>query len=435
TVKNNSSNLDYLSRFQVDVVTEGSSSADPAQAPAPEESKGRFKVVGFMDPGLGPAADIGPPPDVFHEPDTAKSDSVSLHSTGTGQTHISDSHSNTYYMRTFGHNTIDAVPNIEFYRQTAAPFGEKLTRPSLSELHDELDKVTIISSKTAHVVNVEAPQEEAAALMAKEAKGGAVKFGWVKGVLVRCMLNIWGVMLFIRMSWIVGQAGIGLTIAIILMATLVTTITGLSTSAIATNGFVRGGGAYYLISRSLGPEFGGSIGLIFAFANAVAVAMYVVGFAETVVEMLSDVDALMTDELNDIRIVGTLTVILLLGISVAGMEWEAKAQIVLLVILLAAIANYFLGTFIPVDSKEPKGFFGYHTAILFENFGPDFREEETFFSVFAIFFPAATGILAGANISGDLAVLQNTSRPSTRRRRANSRTPSSFLLLQKTVIT
>lgn len=46
------------------------------------------------------------------------------------------------------------------------------------------------------------------------------------------------------------------------------------------------GGAYYLISRSLGPEFGGSIGLIFAFANAVAVAMYVVGFAETVIELL-----------------------------------------------------------------------------------------------------------------------------------------------------
>ncbi|MEQ2158650.1 hypothetical protein GOODEAATRI_014607, partial [Goodea atripinnis] len=104
--------------------------------------------------------------------------------------------------------------------------------------------------------------EEAAALMAKEAKGGVVKFGWIKGVVV------------------------SLTIAIILMATLVTTITGLSTSAIATNGFVRGGGAYYLISRSLGPEFGGSIGLIFAFANAVAVAMYVIGFAETVVEML-----------------------------------------------------------------------------------------------------------------------------------------------------
>ncbi|KAL3062367.1 hypothetical protein OYC64_002220 [Pagothenia borchgrevinki] len=392
------------SRFQVDTVTEAA--AAPASTDAskpPEESKGRFRVVGFLDAGaLGSAMDIGLPPDVFHEPDTARSDSVSLHSTGTGHTHISDSHSNTYYMRTFGHNTIDAVPNIDFYRQTAAPFGEKWGRPSLSELHDELDKDPF-EDGLANGEEPSAAEEAAAALAAKNAKGGTIKFGWVKGVLVRCMLNIWGVMLFIRMTWIVGHAGIGLTIAIILMASVVTTITGLSTSAIATNGFVRGGGAYYLISRSLGPEFGGSIGLIFAFANAVAVAMYVVGFAETVVEMLNDVDALMTDELNDIRIVGTLTVILLLGISVAGMEWEAKAQIVLLVILLAAIANYFIGSFMSMESKDPKGFFGYNSAILLENFGPDFRDEETFFSVFAIFFPAATGILAGANISGDLA--------------------------------
>uniref|UniRef100_A0AAQ4PFF9 Solute carrier family 12 member 3 n=1 Tax=Gasterosteus aculeatus aculeatus TaxID=481459 RepID=A0AAQ4PFF9_GASAC len=387
------------SRFQVDVVTEASS-ADGCKPP--EEARGRSRVVGFLDAGaLGSAMDIGLPPDVSYDPDAARSDSVSLHSTGTGHTHVSDSHSNTYYMRTFGHNTIDAVPNIDFYRHTAATLGEKLTRPSLSELHDELDKDPFEDG----LANGEEPsvaEEAAAALRAKEAKGGTIKFGWVKGVLIRCMLNIWGVMLFIRMSWIVGQAGIGLTIAIILMATVVTTITGLSTSAIATNGFVRGGGAYYLISRSLGPEFGGSIGLIFAFANAVAVAMYVVGFAETVVEMLSDVDALMTDELNDIRIVGTLTVILLLGISVAGMEWEAK--IVLLVILLAAIANYFIGSFISTESKEPKGFFGYQSAIFLENLGPDFRDEETFFSMFAIFFPAATGILAGANISGDLTV-------------------------------
>lgn len=149
------------SRFQVDVVTEASSTAPiptpvPASPPTPastdgskppDDSKGRFRVVGFMDSGaLGSAMDIGLPPDVSHEPDTARSDSVSLHSTGTGHTHISDSHSNTYYMRTFGHNTIDAVPNIDFYRQTAAPFGEKLTRPSLSELHDELDKVTTTNS-------------------------------------------------------------------------------------------------------------------------------------------------------------------------------------------------------------------------------------------------------------------------------------------------
>ena len=59
-------------------------------------------------------------------------------------------------------------------------------------------------------------------------------------------------------------------------------------SAICTNGVVRGGGAYFLISRSLGPEFGGAIGLIFSLANAVAVSMYTVGFAETVRDMLKE---------------------------------------------------------------------------------------------------------------------------------------------------
>ncbi|KFM60479.1 Bumetanide-sensitive sodium-(potassium)-chloride cotransporter, partial [Stegodyphus mimosarum] len=88
-------------------------------------------------------------------------------------------------------------------------------------------------------------------------------------------------MLFLRLSWVVGQAGIGLACLIIILATVVTVLTTLSMSAICTNGEVKGGGTYYMISRSLGPEFGGSIGFIFAVANAVAVAMYVVGFAET----------------------------------------------------------------------------------------------------------------------------------------------------------
>uniref|UniRef100_A0A8C9WPE6 Solute carrier family 12 member 2 n=1 Tax=Scleropages formosus TaxID=113540 RepID=A0A8C9WPE6_SCLFO len=408
------------SRFQVDLVAEAAAAspedecasgkraekeaaaATPAsgqeQAAGGEEAKGRFRVVNFMDPGGAGSPPDAVPAEGFQNGDTVMSEG-SLHSSTGGQHHYHyDTHTNTYYLRTFGHNTIDAVPNIDFYRQTAAPFAEKLIRPTLSELHDELDKEPF-EDGFANGDEL-TPAEEAAAKEAVEPKG-VIKFGWIKGVLVRCMLNIWGVMLFIRMSWIVGQAGIGFSCVIVLMSMVVTTITGLSTSAIATNGFVRGGGAYYLISRSLGPEFGGSIGLIFAFANAVAVAMYVVGFAETVVELLKDADAIMLDEINDVRIIGVLTIVLLLGISVAGMEWEAKAQIFLLVILITAIFNYFIGTFISVEAKEPKGFLGYKAEIFLENIGPDFRGE-TFFSVFAIFFPAATGILAGANISGDL---------------------------------
>uniref|UniRef100_A0A674K4T9 Solute carrier family 12 member 2 n=1 Tax=Terrapene triunguis TaxID=2587831 RepID=A0A674K4T9_9SAUR len=436
------------SRFQVDLVAEGSgrAAADEPQKPGgqggaaakgSEEAKGRFRV-NFVDPSAGDESPAehgggleGGGVSFQNGGDTVLSEG-SLHSGGGGggghHHYYYDTHTNTYYLRTFGHNTMDAVPRIDHYRHTAAELGEKLIRPSLAELHDELDKVRdcrhlhssarcfralmvpmlrvapLPSSFHDGYANGEegTPPGEADATYAADSKG-IVKFGWIKGVLVRCMLNIWGVMLFIRLSWIVGQAGIALSVLVIAMATVVTTITGLSTSAIATNGFVRGGGAYYLISRSLGPEFGGAIGLIFAFANAVAVAMYVVGFAETVVELLQENGALMLDQTNDIRIIGAITVLVLLGISVAGMEWEAKAQIVLLVILLFAIGDFIIGTFIPLDSKKVKGFFGYKAEIFTENFGPDFRADETFFSVFAIFFPAATGILAGANISGDLA--------------------------------
>lgn len=84
----------------------------------------------------------------------------------------------------------------------------------------------------------------------------------------------------------VAQAGGGFSLLIILLASVITLITAVSVSAICTNGEVRGGGTYYLISRSLGAEFGGSIGIIFSIANAVAVAMYTVGFAETVNALL-----------------------------------------------------------------------------------------------------------------------------------------------------
>uniref|UniRef100_A0A6I8NLX0 Solute carrier family 12 member 1 n=1 Tax=Ornithorhynchus anatinus TaxID=9258 RepID=A0A6I8NLX0_ORNAN len=409
-------------RFQVNVVAEGPEGSSPEGAlsdpPHYEETSfggeaqnraaGGFRFDGFL-----------PRPD--------------------GSLHASDAHGDACYLQTFGRNTLDAVPRIDYYRNTGSVSGAKLSRPSLHELHEQLAKVSAVSprlhtGRTAlfpprphptwptqssgvhngacqhtpgsadRVGNGDGPTGDSpAGGLDEDGAGNSVKFGWVKGVLVRCMLNIWGVMLFIRLSWIVGQAGIGLGVIIIGLSVVVTTLTGLSMSAICTNGVVRGGGAYYLISRSLGPEFGGSIGLIFAFANAVAVAMYVVGFAETVVGLLEDSQALMVDKTNDIRIIGSITVVILLGISVAGMEWEAKAQVILLIILVIAIINFFIGTVIPSNAeKKSRGFFNYQASIFAENFGPNFMDGEGFFSVFAIFFPAATGILAGANISGDL---------------------------------
>ena len=163
------------------------------------------------------------------------------------------------------------------------------------------------------------------------------------------------------------------------------------------------GGAYYLISRSLGPEFGGSIGVIFSVASAVATAMYVVGFAETVRDILRDNDSLMVDESNDIRIVGLITILVLLGITMIGLQWVVRAQMILLIVLVISILNVMIGTFIGPQSEESrmKGFVGYKKDLFETNFNPGYKDE-SFFSVFAVFFPAATGILAGVNISGDL---------------------------------
>lgn len=80
----------------------------------------------------------------------------------------------------------------------------------------------------------------------------ANKMGWVKGVFIKCILNIWGVMLFLRLTWVVGQAGLIEGLCIVSLANLVTIITGISMSAVSTNGRIKGGGIYYMLSRSLG---------------------------------------------------------------------------------------------------------------------------------------------------------------------------------------
>uniref|UniRef100_A0A4X2LE32 Solute carrier family 12 member 3 n=1 Tax=Vombatus ursinus TaxID=29139 RepID=A0A4X2LE32_VOMUR len=318
-------------------------------------------------------------------------------------------HSSTFYMRTFGYNTIDVVPAYEHYADSAGPGEAKKVRPTLADLHSFLKQEgshlhsLAFERRSSHELS-DGLVEDASSAAGEKSPGEPVRFGWVKGVMVRCMLNIWGVILYLRLPWITAQAGIVLTWVIILLSVTVTTITGLSISAISTNGKVKSGGTYFLISRSLGPELGGSIGLIFAFANAVAVAMHTVGFAETVQDLLQEYGSPIVDPTNDIRIIGVVTVTALLAISLAGMEWESKAQVLFFLVIMVSFANYFVGTLIPPsEEKASKGFFSYRGDIFAQNLVPDWRGiDGSFFGMFSIFFPSATGILAGANISGDL---------------------------------
>ncbi|XP_064474706.1 solute carrier family 12 member 2-like [Ornithodoros turicata] len=352
-----------------------------------ERSRSRFQVakVDYVNEALATDDEI------------ASSESPNCVITGASMSPTDPANYTTVYdtanVKSLLQYTHEALPRVDHYRNVMSVHGH-ISRPTLDELHYSGRGST---AGLRQSLSIEGKPEEMNI-------SPAVKFGWIQGVLVRCLLNIWGVMLFLRLSWVVGQAGIGLAVAVILLASTVTMLTTLSMSAICTNGEVRGGGTYYMISRSLGPEFGGAIGLIFALANAVAVAMYVVGFAETVQAVMGRSGMFIVDaDMNDIRIISCATVVVLLCIALVGTEWESKAQVGLLVILLSAMVDFVVGSFLPpTEDQIEKGFLGWSGTIGLDNFSPDFRKGESFFSVFSVFFPAATGILAGANISGDL---------------------------------
>ncbi|XP_039289667.1 bumetanide-sensitive sodium-(potassium)-chloride cotransporter isoform X2 [Nilaparvata lugens] len=306
----------------------------------------------------------------------------------------------------FTHYTLEALPRPEYYKSS----GSGVKRPSLGELCGEevvFSKETYKDPIKPNVHNVEAsgPEDQTD----EQEHTGGIKLGWINGVLVPCLLNIWGVMLFLRLSWVVAQSGISGTLIIIAISSVVCIITTLSLSAICTNGEVKGGGIYYIISRSLGPEFGASVGVIFASANAVSVSMNTIGFCNSLNDLLAEHGLQIIDGGdNDVRIIGVITICIMTVICAVGMEWESKAQNFLIVVIIAAIFDFLIGACLgpSSDLDRVKGFTGLSTEVFQENWGANYRksegDEQNFFTVFAIFFPSVTGIQAGANISGDL---------------------------------
>ena len=315
-----------------------------------------------------------------------------------GYTYVYEQHTQSLRRLTLGD-----LPVEDHYRNLKA--GQQ--RPTMEELmKGELKE------------ELEAAPPEAAL------KGKIVKFGWREGVLLRCLLCIWGVMLFLRLSWVVGQAGLIQGLIVITLANTITGITGLSMSAIATNGQISGGGVYYLISRALGPELGGAIGLMFTLANSISVATYTIGFCDNVLDLAYDMsssfhgivdeDCKISDcRLNDLRILGSPIIFLILILAIVGMDWVTRVDKFLLFVLLLAQVDMFCGSFVnsgnlyvSEEDRYAKGFTGWSLKTaginLDTNFGANGMKEESFMSVFGVFFTAVTGITAGANLSGDL---------------------------------
>eukprot|EP00940_MAST-03C_sp_MAST-3C-sp2_P002267 g2267.t1 len=232
------------------------------------------------------------------------------------------------------------------------------------------------------------------------------KFGTFTGVFARCLLNIWGVIMFLRLGWMIAHAGLLLSLSIVGVAMLITTVTSLSLSAICTNGIIGNGGAYFLLSRSLGPAFGGSIGVLFSIANATAVALHLVGFAETITSLLTKLESDFTicdgagDGLWDLRLYAIACLMFLICVGLVGVSYVVKLQLNFLWLLIVSLVLYFVGTMRSADDSF--AFTGYNATTFEDNLLPQFSGSETWITLFAVFFPASTGIMAGANISGDL---------------------------------
>ena len=219
----------------------------------------------------------------------------------------------------------------------------------------------------------------------------AKKFGTFSGVFTPSLLTILGVIMYLRLGWVVGQAGLIYTLGIILIAHVISVTTGLSLSSIATDKKIKAGGIYYMLSRSLGLPIGGAIGATIFLATALSIALYVVGFSESFlsVDIIRNTLGLEAD-VRGIRIAGSAIIILLTIIAFISTSLAIKVQYLVLTAIALSLASIFAGLFI-------------NTGI--EVTTPSISPMPSAPSVdvlFAIFFPAVTGFTVGVAMSGDL---------------------------------
>ncbi|MCF8128823.1 MAG: amino acid permease [Deltaproteobacteria bacterium] len=212
-------------------------------------------------------------------------------------------------------------------------------------------------------------------------------FGTFSGVFTPTLLTILGVIMYLREGWVVGNAGLLGAWLIILISFAITAFTALSLSSITTNIRIGAGGAFSVIAQSLGLEVGGSVGIPLYLAQALAVAMYIFGFRAGWLWIFPDHPPLLVD-------LGTFALLFMIAFISAGLAF--KVQYLILAAIIASLIS--VGASLFTQSMESPvqwwGTFPGSPETDFQGVG--------FWVVFAVFFPASTGIMAGANMSGDL---------------------------------
>ena len=208
------------------------------------------------------------------------------------------------------------------------------------------------------------------------------KFGTFGGVFTPSILTILGVIMYLRLPWIVGQAGLWITIGIIVVAHVISVTTGLSVASIATDKKVKVGGNYYIISRSMGLPIGGTLGIALFVGLSFSVSLYIIGFIESFLPTIG-IEA----TVNNIRLYGTIAVLCVTAIVLISTSLAIKTQYFIMTAIVLSLISIFFGS----SDHAPAA------PVL-----QPFSGGEPLMVLFGIFFPAVTGFTAGVQMSGDL---------------------------------
>lgn len=220
----------------------------------------------------------------------------------------------------------------------------------------------------------------------------AKKFGAFAGVFTPSILTILGVIMYLRLGWVTGVAGLWGTVAIILLAHVISLTTGLSISSIATDKRIKAGGIYYILSRSLGLPIGGSIGITLFIGTALSISLYIVGFTENFISLPMIRNFLGLTEVTTfhIRLIGSSVLLLLVILALISTSIAVKMQFLILGAIFLSLISIVVGFFLNNGAPDA-------VQVPIEPFS-----SFSFGVVFAIFFPAVTGFTAGVAMSGDL---------------------------------
>ncbi|XP_006112150.2 solute carrier family 12 member 9 isoform X1 [Pelodiscus sinensis] len=244
------------------------------------------------------------------------------------------------------------------------------------------------------------------------------------GVVVPTVLSMFSIVVFMRVGFVVGHAGFLQSLLMLVVAYVIILLTVLSVCAICTNGAIQGGGAYFMISRTLGPEFGGSIGLMFYLANVCACGVYVLGLVEAVLDVFGadgtdppGAHALPQGYFYSF-LYGSLVLLLCLLVCLVGARIYARAAFLIFLVVNLVLLAIFLSFFVVGPRPVPvardvnhtfnTSFTGFRLDTLRANlhamYSRDYTTNNvmTFATVFAVMFNGCTGIMAGSNMSGEL---------------------------------